>query len=962
MMKLKRLAGALRRIAVGTGALLLTGIMTMPALTGYGFLHVLAAEDNDVVYTTEGGTWKPVDDNTWVVVKENGDPARDEDIIATVVKNGDQWEYFFKVKDTDASYYGWEPEMPDGYQTEGKGTRKDPVKSGEEYTLMEEKQYSHTPNISDDGVKTGHYANDLSTNEVVTIPGAKKLHVKLTYGGENATFDWVSLWEGSHPDYTAADNWNLGIRINGKQKFGGGNGTTVECDVDGDTVTFAFKSDDSGWGNGYGYYAVVTGQKFKDIAIVNQKDGHTPEPEVKTGGLTIAKTLSGVDVSDTAAASQKFRFDIALSSEEPALQQKLSGTHIFGDMPVTNGHVIVYLQGGQSVSLSDIPEGVSWKITETEVSGYTSAMTVNGTASGAAGEATGTIAADQMAKVVCTNTKTTAPPTVPDKTGSFKVKKATVNGTDGDSFTFSAALQKLKADTDYTVNVAGTPESVHSNASGMAYLSFALKNGETAEFKDLPIGTAYQIQEEASEYTASYEIKAENGSVLHTVMDRRSNAEVNQPLSTQKETLEENEQALILFTNRKAAPRTDVVELTVNKVWEDQDNAGGIRPDSISIVLYQSVNDTETGDIIARAQLDKAGGWKYCFTDLDRYQEGGTKPYYYTVVEDPVAGYDSQVVKTEAGNIVTATITNTADQLPLGDLKISKTVEGGSAQDDESFRFTVHLTREVTDGGGAVTMVPVKGTFSLDSSEGKGTKTGTVYFDENGDAQIRLKAGESAYITGLPADASYTVAEEASADWALSLDAGSDALTGTIKKDKLTDIRVKNTWTGAVYLTISKTVQGNMGDKTKEFEFTLTLSAPAGTTLPAALTGEKGGESVSLPLTDGKCTFALAHGKSIKISGIPGGSQYSILESGAEEYQVSYTIDGGKASDTISGISLTADTEVSVVNKRNLAVPTLVSMNTVVPLGLLLVGGIVLLFLIWKYMIAPYRNKEHEED
>ena len=93
-----------------------------------------------------------------MVVKENGDPARDEDIIATVVKNGDQWEYFFKVKDTDASYYGWEPEMPDGYQTEGKGTRKDPVKSGEEYTLMEEKQYSHTPNISDDGVKTGHYA------------------------------------------------------------------------------------------------------------------------------------------------------------------------------------------------------------------------------------------------------------------------------------------------------------------------------------------------------------------------------------------------------------------------------------------------------------------------------------------------------------------------------------------------------------------------------------------------------------------------------------------------------------------------------------------------------------------------------------------------------------------------------------------------------------------------------------
>lgn len=956
MIQQNKLAGALRRIAVRAAALLLTGMVAIPALTGYGSLHVLAAEDTNAVYSTEGGTWEKVDDNTWVIVKEGGDPDNEKDIIATVVKNGDQWEYSFKVADDTADYYGWEPEVPEGYEVEGQGTRKDPVKSG--YVSMGVEKYSHTPNISNDGVQNGNYANNLNINEVVTIPGAKKLHVRLTYAGESASYDWVSMWEGSYPDYTAASNYSSGIKINGIQKFGGGSGTTVECDIDGDTVTFAFRSDGSV--NGYGYYAVVTGLGTGDFAIVNKKDSYTPEQEVKTGGLTLTKKLSGVDSSDMASASQNFRFDITLSAEDETLSQKLAGSHVFGDVPFTDGKGMVYLKGGQSISLSGIPAGVSWTIKEAVATGYTPSMTVNGNASGTAGEASGTIMADQTVEVICTNTKTVTPPPTPEETGSFKVKKETENGADGDKFTFSAALQNLKANTDYTVDVAGTEQTVRSNAAGIAYLSFTLENGQVAEFKALPIGATYQVQEDASDYTASYEITAENNSVLHTVMSRRSNAAANQSLSTQKETLEKGEQALITFTNRKAAPKTDVVDLTVQKVWDDQNNVGGIRPESISVALYQSDTEGEMGDIIATAQLDEAGQWTHTFTDLDRYQDDGTKLYYYTVTEDPVAGYDSKVEKSEDGN--TITITNTANDQKLGNLKISKTVEGEDAPTDESFRFTVHLTREVAAGedqaadgeSATTTTVPVKGTFSLDSSEGKGTKTGTVYFDENGDAQITLKAGESAYITGLPAGASYTVTEESSANWVSSLDADSDTMSGTINEEQLTDIKVKNIWAGTVSLTVSKTVQGNMGDKTKAFDFTLTLTAPAGTTLPAELTAEKDGESTTLSLTDGQCTFTLAHGESIQISKIPRGIQYSIIETSADDYKASYTIGKGKATDTVSGETLTEDTEVSVVNKRNLSVPTLASMNTAAPLGLLLAAGAVLLLLIWKYMIAPY--------
>ena len=66
-----------------------------------------------------------MDDNTWVIVKKGGNSANDKDIIATVVKNDDQWEYSFKVADDTADYYGWELEVPEGYEVDGQGTRKD---------------------------------------------------------------------------------------------------------------------------------------------------------------------------------------------------------------------------------------------------------------------------------------------------------------------------------------------------------------------------------------------------------------------------------------------------------------------------------------------------------------------------------------------------------------------------------------------------------------------------------------------------------------------------------------------------------------------------------------------------------------------------------------------------------------------------------------------------------------------
>ena len=140
---------------------------------------------------------------------------------------------------------------------------------------------SHTSNVNSNGVKQSDYGNywnesnivgtdrgDTSKAHVITLPGASSLTVDVYYNGEDAEWDWVNIWSGSHPDYTAAANYGLSI----SGKLGGVqtgtftvNGNTLTnmgystYNINSDSVTFGFSSDSGLVGEGYGYYAVVTG-------------------------------------------------------------------------------------------------------------------------------------------------------------------------------------------------------------------------------------------------------------------------------------------------------------------------------------------------------------------------------------------------------------------------------------------------------------------------------------------------------------------------------------------------------------------------------------------------------------------------------------------------------------------------------------------------------------------------------
>ena len=92
------------------------------------------------------------------------------------------------------------------------------------------------------------------------------------------------------------------------------------------------------------------------------------------------------------------------------------------------------------------------------------------------------------------------------------------------------------------------------------------------------------------------------------------------------------------------------LDKSVTKVWDDNNNQDGIRPEEVKVQLYAD------GQAVGTAiTLNEANQWKHTFSDLAKYANG--KEIAYTVKEVDVAnGYTDKV---EIGNDGNFTVTNT---------------------------------------------------------------------------------------------------------------------------------------------------------------------------------------------------------------------------------------------------------------------------------------------------------------
>ena len=107
--------------------------------------------------------------------------------------------------------------------------------------------------------------------------------------------------------------------------------------------------------------------------------------------------------------------------------------------------------------------------------------------------------------------------------------------------------------------------------------------------------------------------------------------------------------------------KTQTVDISGTKIWSDQNNQYGVRPDSITIRLWK--NGTEIRSTTISGAKD-AATWSYSFTGLPKYENG--KEITYTVTEDAVAGYTTSIsgytiTNSYAPNLVTIQGTKTWD-------------------------------------------------------------------------------------------------------------------------------------------------------------------------------------------------------------------------------------------------------------------------------------------------------------
>ena len=86
----------------------------------------------------------------------------------------------------------------------------------------------------------------------------------------------------------------------------------------------------------------------------------------------------------------------------------------------------------------------------------------------------------------------------------------------------------------------------------------------------------------------------------------------------------------------------DQIDIPVKKEWDDNNNADGNRPESITVRLMAD------GELAKVATLSAATGWSYTFEHMPR--NNGDKEIVYTVKEDKVAWYEAEINGTTITN------------------------------------------------------------------------------------------------------------------------------------------------------------------------------------------------------------------------------------------------------------------------------------------------------------------------
>ena len=579
---------------------------------------------------------------------------------------------------------------------------------------------------------------------------------------------------------------------------------------------------------------------------------------MENGSLSLTKIVSGEGGDET----KQFNFHLKIGKDGNTAEYSYlingqeAGTVKSGD--------IISLSHGQTALIEGIPVDTIYSITEDDYQkeGY---VTVSEGASGS-------IAAGVEAKAVFTNTREPEE----KETGMLTVQKS-VEGEGAD----------LEKDFTFTVRIGDKVETI------------TLKNGESYDFVDIPVGTSYLVVE--NDYRAEGYI---------TSSDKSSGT-----ITKEKTTAS--------FVNTYVQEKGDlIVKKTVY----------GDNPSTDQSFEFTVLVGTQT--------------YTFRLQDGQEYRISGIPfgtPYSVTEKDYTAQGFltESQGASgTIAKPEQRAEFMNTAQTIPdeNGSLKITKTVVGEGADTKKEFRFTVQIgdreTEEIILKSGEekiYTDIPVGTTFVIleddyyeegyitttdnttgtilpgettasftNSYQKQDGKPGNLVVEkivkgEQADKEkmfqinvtigdktetVSLKGGESHTFENIPEGTYYEVVEDdyyAEGYTTSTTNAAGHILNGT------NHAVVTNTIDSSRYgnLTVAKQLEGDSADKKKEFSFTVTI-------------GDK---------TE---TLVLKGGESHTYSNIPVGTPYKVEEA-------DYTADGYITTTTGTAGNIVAGAQQAVI-------------------------------------------------
>lgn len=258
---------------------------------------------------------------------------------------------------------------------------------------------------------------------------------------------------------------------------------------------------------------------------------------------------------------------------------------------------------------------------------------------------------------------------------------------------------------DYTLQEADSNPYTYEIVKGSDGYSFTITNNYVPAAVNVPVTTIWNDDNNRDGIRAKETVitlQGSNGKVYqHIVTDKDSFATVFEDVP--KFFDEGKEVVYTVAQNEIDGYTTDVTNTdkytfqitnthepekltkTVTKVWDDNNNQDGLRPNTLRIAL------TGTDGTYIEKNLSAANNWTETFEGLYKYFKEGTS-IQYTIDEEAVGGYEKEI--SEKDNLITITNTHAPEKL---DLVVN--VVWNDANNQDGYRpdtTTIHMSG--TDG------------------------------------------------------------------------------------------------------------------------------------------------------------------------------------------------------------------------------------------------------------------------